>query len=66
MEFLEGETRPFYFFSSKATRFYSDPSIEEEALLIFGSESEGLPEKFHLRCPERFLILPMQQESRAV
>lgn len=66
MEFLEKETRPFYFFSSKATTFHSEAPIEEDALLIFGSESEGLPEKFHTRWPERFLTLPMRKDSRCL
>lgn len=66
MEFLEKETRPFYFFSSKASTYHSDALIKEDALLIFGSESEGLPEKYHQRWPEKFLTLPMQTGSRCL
>lgn len=66
MEFLEKETRPFYFFSSKASTYHTDAMIEEDAILIFGSESEGLPKKYHERWPEHFLILPMQLGSRCL
>lgn len=66
MEFLEKETRPFYFFSSKASTYHTDATIEEDAILIFGSESEGLPEKYYQRWPERFLTLPMQVGSRCL
>jgi tRNA (cytidine/uridine-2'-O-)-methyltransferase len=66
MEFLEKETRPFYFFSSKASTYYTETTIEENAILIFGSESEGLPDKYHLRWPEHFLTLPMRKESRCL
>lgn len=66
MEFLESETRPFYFFSSKATTYHSNAKIEDDAILIFGSESEGLPDKYHHRWPDRFLTLPMQDGSRCL
>lgn len=66
MEFLEQESRPFYFFSSKGATCYSDAAIEENAILIFGSESEGLPEKYHFRWNDRFLTLPMNPGSRCL
>lgn len=66
IEYLEGEARPFYFFSSKASSIYSETSFKENAVLIFGSESEGLPEKYFKRWPEKFLTLPMQVGSRCL
>ncbi|MCB1072100.1 MAG: tRNA (cytidine(34)-2'-O)-methyltransferase [Chlamydiales bacterium] len=66
MDYLENETRPFYFFSSKATSIYTETSFENDVVLIFGSESAGLPDKFINRWPERFLTLPMQGGSRCL
>lgn len=66
MEYLENETRPFYFFSSKATSIYTETSFKKDVVLIFGSESAGLPEKFYERWPEKFLTLPMYKGSRCL
>ena len=66
MEYLENETRPFYFFSSKATAIYTETSFENDVVLIFGSEPGGLPDQFVNRWPERFLTLPMQEGSRCL
>lgn len=66
MGYLENETRPFYFFSSKATTIYTETSFENDVVLIFGSEPRGLPDQFVNRWPERFLTLPMQEGSRCL
>ncbi|QVL58364.1 MAG: tRNA (cytidine(34)-2'-O)-methyltransferase [Simkaniaceae bacterium] len=66
MEYLENQVRPFYFFSSKASSIYTETSFEDDAILIFGSESEGLPEKFYEKWPEKFLTLPMKEGSRCL
>jgi len=49
----------FYFFSSKASKPYTDAVYEEKALLVFGSETEGLPSWVHEKWPDRFLTIPM-------
>ncbi|MDJ0651489.1 MAG: tRNA (cytidine(34)-2'-O)-methyltransferase [Simkaniaceae bacterium] len=66
MGHLEKETRPFYFFSSQATAIYTQASFENGVVLIFGSESAGLPDQFVNRWPEKFLTLPMQRGSRCL
>ena len=66
MDYLENATRPFYFFSSKAKRIYTEISFEPDVILIFGSEPAGLPKKFSDRWPEKFLTLPMQAKSRCL
>lgn len=50
---------PFYFLSSKATKKYSDVKYEREDTLIFGSETAGLPARFHELWPEKFVTIPM-------
>lgn len=59
MTFLENESSPFYFFSSKATNLYTSPTYQSDDLLIFGSETTGLPAIFFERWPDRFVKLPM-------
>lgn len=66
MEYLENETNPFYFFSSKAQTPHFAINYPENCTLIFGSEAEGLPAKFHERWPERFLTIPMREGSRCL
>jgi tRNA (cytidine/uridine-2'-O-)-methyltransferase len=60
------EDRPFYFFSSKATRPYSSISFEPNALLIFGSETAGLPDSYRTRWPTHFYTIPMAPQSRSL
>ncbi len=64
--YLEKSDRPFYFFSSKSSSPYTDISFTEEDLLVFGSESAGLPPIFHQRWPERFHTIPMKKGFRSL
>jgi tRNA (cytidine/uridine-2'-O-)-methyltransferase len=63
---LETTTSPFYFFSSKATTYYSDVAYTTDSLLIFGSETSGLPGFCLERWPDRFVTLPMQRGLRCL
>lgn len=65
-DYLESTTSPFYFLSSKAKTMYTEGAFTEDTVLIFGSESAGLPEKFSHRWPEKFLTLPMKNNSRCL
>lgn len=58
--YLEQSKQPFYFFSRYADRLYTEVSYTqaEDALLIFGSETAGLPASFKERWPDRFLTIP--------
>ena len=58
-EYLEQQTVPFYFFSSKATTIYSTVDYPRDCLLIFGSETSGLPPSIQEKWPERLVKLPM-------
>lgn len=64
--YLEKEMRPFVFFSSKVKRLYTEEAYTKEHLLIFGAETHGLPEKFFLKWPERFVKIPMKDEARCL
>ncbi len=65
-EFLEEQTHPFYFFSSHATKSYTEISYTSEDFLIFGSETSGLPGIFKERYPHLFYTLPMKEGSRCL
>jgi tRNA (cytidine/uridine-2'-O-)-methyltransferase len=63
---LETTDLPFYLFSSKAKTKYTDVSYRGNDLLIFGSETEGLPEIYQERWPDRFLKIPMIDNARCL
>ncbi len=56
----------FYFFSSKAETCFTDVSFTEESLLIFGSETKGLPPFFHEHYEKHFVTIPMKPHSRCL
>lgn len=66
MGYLEKSPLPFYFFSSKGKQIYTDVSYEEEAILIFGSETSGLSVEFHEKWNDRFYRIPMRKNSRCL
>jgi tRNA (cytidine/uridine-2'-O-)-methyltransferase len=64
--FLNETSLPFYFFSSKAQKPYTDIPFTADDHLIFGSETFGLPPSFKEKWPDRFYTLPMKEESRCL
>lgn len=64
--YLESLPFPFYFFSSRATKCYTDIDYTMDDHLIFGSETAGLPPLFHERWPEKFYTLPMKEGARCL
>lgn len=64
--YLEQTTHSFYFFSSKATQLYTEVSYDSNSLLIFGSETSGLPSIYFERWPDRFVKLPMIPDVRCL
>lgn len=64
--YLEVQTSPFYFFSSKAETLYTSVEYSPDVQLVFGSETSGLPEKFFRRWPDRFVTLPMKPGVRCL
>ncbi len=56
----------FFLFSTKATHRHSDVSYPDNAFLIFGKETAGLPEKLLFENPERCVRIPMMDECRSL
>lgn len=64
--YLEQTKHPFFFFSSKSKKLYTEAPYETDSLLIFGSETEGLPDLFWKRWPDRFYTIPMAAGKRCL
>jgi tRNA (cytidine/uridine-2'-O-)-methyltransferase len=60
------EQRPIFFFSSKAKRTYTSAPFTTDSILIFGSETEGLPEYFWQQYPDCFYTIPMAEGQRCI
>lgn len=56
---------PFYM-STKAKRTYTDVRYPAKSMLVFGSESRGLPESWLVAHPEETFRIPMQADARSL
>lgn len=65
-EYLNTSEENFYFFSSKASNSYTSVSYKKNDLLIFGSETSGLPSVMMERWPDRAVTLPMRSGVRCL
>ncbi|MGH2613520.1 MAG: tRNA (cytidine(34)-2'-O)-methyltransferase [Rhabdochlamydiaceae bacterium] len=65
-KYLANLKTPFYFFSSKATKYYTAIDFHAEDHLIFGSETKGLPITFHEKWSDRFYTIPMKEGARCL
>jgi tRNA (cytidine/uridine-2'-O-)-methyltransferase len=52
-----------WFFSTRAQRIYTEAAFAPGDLLVFGKETQGLPDDLLARYPERCLRIPMRQHS---
>ena len=66
LDFLKQTEENFYFFSSKASSFYTDIQFTPNDILIFGSETTGLDPAFRLHWPEKFYTIPQKEQSRCL
>ncbi len=57
---------PFYFFSSKAKKRYTEVEYTKDSWLIFGSETTGLPAHWIDEWEERYVTLPMLPDKRCL
>ena len=55
-----------YFLSTKAKNSYTDIAYPQNALLIFGSESHGLPAWVIEENPETSIRIPMRPDARSL
>jgi len=58
--------RRFWYFSKKATQSYLDVPLGRGDVLVFGSESKGLPEKLLTEQQEHCLRIPTRDDVRSL
>lgn len=56
----------FHFASTKAPRAYSEVQYGKDDLIVFGSESRGLPENMLKKRYEDCIRIPMRKEARSL
>lgn len=56
----------FYYFSTKAQKRHSDISYPDNAFLVFGKETAGLPEELLLKNKETCVRIPMIDDARSL
>lgn len=64
--FLNQTPHNFYMFSSKAKKLYTEPQYGKDNILIFGSETSGLPASITEAWPDRCVTIPMIEGVRCL
>jgi tRNA (cytidine/uridine-2'-O-)-methyltransferase len=64
--FRETPAEQCLFFSTKAARSFREMPVEEEAFLVFGKETEGLPDALLAAWAGRSFRVPMRPEARSL
>ncbi len=64
--FTKNEGGEFFFFSTKAKKSYTEVKYPEDAYLIFGKETKGLPEPLIFSNMERAVRIPMRKTLRCL
>ncbi len=59
-------SRRCWFFSKRATRLYTDIVYQPGDMLVFGSESSGLPDAMFENYPEQMVTIPMRTPVRSI
>ncbi|MCL6591340.1 MAG: tRNA (uridine(34)/cytosine(34)/5-carboxymethylaminomethyluridine(34)-2'-O)-methyltransferase TrmL [Firmicutes bacterium] len=59
-------SQSLFFATTKATRFYTEHQYPENASLVFGPETRGLPPELINLNPERNLRIPMFSQARSL
>ncbi len=66
LDYLKTTQRPFYFFSSKVTAPYTSINFTQDDILVFGSETFGLPHEIFNLWPEKCYTIPMVSDARCL
>jgi tRNA (cytidine/uridine-2'-O-)-methyltransferase len=66
-EFLEKNNHPkVYMATTKSKQTYTDVSYEEDAYIMFGKETKGIPEEILVQTKETCVRIPMLLEARSL
>lgn len=63
--FKKNPDGPFFYFSTKAEKIYSEVAYPDPCYLVFGKETAGLPEELLFANHDRCVRLPMINNSAA-
>lgn len=63
--FFSQNNGPFFYFSTKARRVYTEVTYPDGACLVFGKETAGLPEEWLRDHPDNSVRLPMLDDEAA-
>lgn len=63
--FFTANAGPFYYFTTKGKNRYCDVTYAENAYLVFGKETAGLPEALLYNNPHSCVRIPMRQDPAA-
>ncbi len=64
--FERNKNGQFFYFSTKASKNYSEVEYPDNAFLVFGKETKGLPEKLLYDNYDRTVRIPMIDEARSL
>lgn len=56
-------SKPMYFSTTKAKKLYTEAVYEEDAMLVFGKETAGLPGEFIEKNMDRAIRIPMSKKT---
>ena len=65
-DFFARNEGTFFYYSTKAQHVYSDVFYPDNAYLVFGKETKGLPESLLFRNPDTTVRIPMIDEARSL
>jgi tRNA (cytidine/uridine-2'-O-)-methyltransferase len=63
---LSAPDHPIWFFSKTAPRLYTEARFHRGDVLVFGSETQGLPPSLLAAHGERCLRIPMRRQARSL
>ncbi len=66
LEKNEAAVGKMFMATTKAQKIYSDVSYPEDAYIMFGKESAGIPEELLVEYQERAIRIPMNEEIRSL
>lgn len=56
----------FWYFTKKATRYFTEATFQRQAVLVFGSESAGLPDELLQQNSDKNLRIPTRADVRSL
>ncbi len=56
----------YFYLTTKAQHSYTDVKFNDNAYLLFGKETKGLPESLLIKNPERCIRIPMREGARSL